>query len=120
MSEKNAEPSEEVQLVRLFEIAKGLVRRGWAREVLARNRRGEPVAPVASDATRFCADGALLRAGRDMEAPYGLYELARRLVTATLRKRKGAGHLTSYNDRFARRREDICTLFDEAAEPFRK
>lgn len=61
-----------------LEKAKALLERGWVRNIAAVDARGIGVSPGSPEATRYCAQGALMAAGGHGDV--GLYMQANRIL----------------------------------------
>jgi hypothetical protein len=77
----------------------------WTRHVLARDRRGQPVAPTDPRARRWCMAGAVLKAGVDMPA-HVRYRASIALNSVADQD------IPSIND--TRSKRNVLTLFDRA------
>jgi hypothetical protein len=77
----------------------------WTRHVLARDRRGQPVAPTDPRARRWCMAGAVLKAGVDMPARI------RYRASASLNS-VADQDITTIND--TRSKRNVLMLFDRA------
>ena len=98
-------------VLKVLKTARGIVAKGWIREALAEDSKGNMV-PVKSDkAVRFCAVGALRRA----EYQLGTKGVATK-ARIELRKAlpNGINSVISFNDRS--HKTAVLTLFDTAIE----
>ena len=106
---------------KLLENAKELIRKGFTKEVLARDDNDLPVEIFSSVASKFCAYGALIRAGGNLIGGDSLvnvwsdpsYELAtnetERACHNTIKK-----DIVKFNNEVGTTAEDIVAVFDVA------
>lgn len=87
--------------------ARSLVMKGWIRYNFAADAKGNGVAVDSARACKFCARGAIYRAGGEV---FGVEE---RLVIRAARIRKYAG-LGRWNDAKLRSKRDVLRAFDRA------
>ena len=95
----------------LLEAAK-LIRKGWCKEVTAKDNLGEPTHPWSAQAIRFCAMGAIQRAcfnkGGFSDKP--LYARVRRYI--------GEESIADWNDSIGQSAENVVKTLEKVAESY--
>lgn len=81
--------------------ARKLIKKGWTQKVMARNKYGHTVSLENPNACRFCALGALAKAG-----PNGAYYEARNILVNL------TGGIASFNDNHTK--QEVLDLFSRA------
>ena len=88
-------------------LARGLVKAGWCRGSMAKNRRGVGCSPTAHEAVRFCAHGAIKRAAVD-------YRVDETVVSCYLKRALSVPSLLgTWNDAPTRTKKEVLDLFDK-------
>lgn len=106
------------QTKRVLTRAYNLVRKGWTKGCLARNKYSNPVSVKCDNAVRFCALGAVERAALSVTEDRRDDVLADALtaISAAGRTEGQYWDLECYNDEDYRTVEDVLALFKRAIE----
>jgi hypothetical protein len=100
------------QVVEKLKVARALIVRGWCRHSLAQTRFGNRVEPGSDHATRWCAYGALIRAGVPEESEGVMVNLLLDELPPNLKYLEyGIG---DYNDDPETTQDAIIALYDRA------
>lgn len=89
--------------------------RGWTRYYLAATDEGISISFRSSDASYFCAIGALNRAKMELHGSNGDAREAK-IICNNLVPGDFKGNLVGYNDHKAKTKEDIIAIFEKAIE----
>lgn len=98
-------PMRENDTVRVLQEALRLVKRGWCQGVHAVSV-GFPISYTSFFATRYCVQGAILRAGHNLKLPTDLPIV---VMTDLIRGYSPEGSIASWNDRLATTHQEVIT-----------
>lgn len=108
--------------VELLKKARGLIQNpaNWVQGVNARNAKGETTGSISSDATCFCAAGALLNATHSSNL-VGLFTYEEATMDASneamgLLRKAVSGSIIEYNDRPTTTHAKVLEMFDSAID----
>ena len=88
----------------------------WCRKYWAINDQSRAVSYNSDEACKWCAEGYLLRAGKQLGYSHPIVVEAIGIVDDYVRTKYGKGYLLSYNDYEAKSSEDIRRLFVEVLD----
>jgi len=83
-----------------------LIEQGWCRNAWAKDKNGKVVDRMSNKACKFCLGGAFLRARDELNAPFELIDLEKRVLKIWAR-----GTL-SFNDAYGRLKQEVIALLD--------
>lgn len=106
------------QTKRVLTRAYNLLRKGWTKGCLARNKYSNPVKVECDNATRFCALGAVERAALSVPEEQRDDVLATALTAISTAGRTEGQYwdLECYNDEDNRTVQDVLSLFKRAID----
>lgn len=109
--------AEKAMAKKILRYGRNLVRDGWTQEAWARNSEGEYTGVRSPEACEFCAEGALQRAGYDLQATAAEVRLANQRLSYVM----GGWGILARNDAPRTTQAQVYGSFDLAyrgAAPF--